>query len=667
MIPKSFAWHDTEAFGAGPMVLSPAPVAQSNPREMVADQLIEFADDPTPLQKEQNIIVNRCELSLFSIDVSPWDNREIMGKLLASRLPGDRIKSVFCDEDEPKLLFLEAPSEGDIQEWLTRVPECVRCVPVPESPARFCNYSRLLQVRVGKMVRIVGKEFDGDYGQIVDVLRREKKVLVKLRPRIDYDGLRQNFMNSQQMLNAHMSVMYRAPQVLYDKAVLVGLGADIGSRVRVIGKKAFPLEVWDGKEFYGKFQYVEIEMFHVALHFGVVPESEMQLFQTNVFGLESDILRVDRDVETGAKKGGQTRKLFPALDEILDVDNEEPVEKAEHEELPLLPDLDTPTKGGPVIEANLESDNDESDVQEIQEPVPRPPSPPPEIEEAEEEKPETPLPEPGDRVVPMYGPFASVPCIVERVENGMIVAQADDNPMFWMHRPRDLKILTPKTAEQTKLVTKGVQTNDSEAVDGKARPMSRMHRRNKTAATQDQETVCDLCNYILRQRAGDLAKLKNGRVVCVISEKECIDARNKKHHNSEIDCNAEVFDDTAYTDVRGNRVNIGETVHIGDTNKGKSGKVLHMKDNVFFVQVEKQIVAAVPTTTMLEMNCQDVINDEITFLTATGSFSEPHTIISMDTTGKVLVHVRGKSTTSTNLDEYGKTWNFASIGVSHHH
>ena len=657
MIPKSFAWHDTQAFGGGPMALSPAPVMDSNPREMVADQLIEFADDPTPLQKEQNIIVNKCELSLFSIDVSPWDNREIMGKLLANRRPGDRIKSVFCDEEEPKLLFLEAPDEVDIRDWLTRVPECVRCVPVPESPVRFCNYTRLLQVRVGKMVRIVGEEFDGDYGQIVDVLKSKKKVLVKIRPRIDYDGLRQNFMNSQLKLNAHMSVRYRAPQVLYDKAVLVGLGAEIASRVRVIGKKAFPLEVWDGKEFYGKFQYAEIPMFHVSLHFGVVPESEMELFQTNVFGLESDILRIDGYVVKGAKKS-QKRKLFPALDEILDVEDEAPAPKVEHEELPILPDLDTPTKGGPVID----SDSDNSDIKEI----PQTLQPPPEIDEAEEELPERPLPEPGDRVVPMYGPFASVPCIVERVENGMIVAQADDNPMFWMHRPKDLKILTPKTAEQPKLVTKGIQTNDSEAVDGKARPMSRMHRRNKTAATQDQETACDLCNYILRQRAGDLAQLKNGTVVCVISEKECVDAKNKKHPNSEIDRNAEVFDDIAYTDVRGNRVNIGETVHIGDTNKGKTGKVVHMKDNVFFVQVEKQIVAALPTSTMLEMNCQDVIHDEITFLTATGSFSEPHTIISMDTTGKVLV--RGKrQTATTNLDEYGKTWNFASIGVSHHH
>ena len=636
MIPKSCPLLDPQNLVSGTFGFQSPGLVFSQGSEVLADEIIEFADEPSPLQREQNVLVSTGDLSFFSIDVTPWNNRDIFLKLLTSRNKGDRIRSIFYDPDDSKSLFFEADTAEDVSAVIGRVPECVRCRPATESAARFCNYTRLLHVQSGRIVRMLGGEFDGDYAQVVEVMRTEKKVRVKVRPRIDYDGLRRTCMSSQQKLNAHNSNEYRAPQVFYDQAVLANLGAEIGSKVRVIGMRAFPLVTWDGKEFYGRFQYAEVPMYNVLLNCGQVPATEIKVFEENVFGLEKEVMNLSglKTTEPSRQKK-QKKNLFPSFEELALLEKETPKEKKKV----LEPET---KKKAPVKETAVEVPIKKSTV-------------------VVDDYDETPVP--GDRVVPLHGPFASVPCIVDKIEGDLLFANVDTGPVFWVQRPKNLKVIaTEKGAPPVKRTSQGVQTTNTET--GTSRQMSTMQRmRAKTASTQDEETECSLATYVFKPRVGDLAVLKNGTVVCVISDKECIDTDNKKHSLESINRHAEVADDRNCTDARGNRVTLGDRVRINELKRVKNGKVLHAKDDQFFIESDRQIMAVPARSVFLEVGSQDVIDEDITFRTSSGSISDPRTIISMDTTGKVIVSGRPPNN-CTRLEDYGKQWTFASIGIS---
>jgi hypothetical protein len=152
------------------------------------------------------------------------------------------VVSCFCLPDAfPGVMFLECASPPDLG------PDAGLIGPASHLEC-FC----FSQVRPGASVRVLSRgAFEGDAGDVAEVDFDRWRVLVKLVPRIDYDGLLHDGLASQDVLSQRRSPAYRPPLAPFDVAALGGATpTDIA-----INGRTTPAHRWDGGIYVGAFRY----------------------------------------------------------------------------------------------------------------------------------------------------------------------------------------------------------------------------------------------------------------------------------------------------------------------------------------------------------------------------------------------------------------------------
>jgi ribosomal protein L24 len=605
--------------------------------ESLLSKLYSTADPPISLFREQANLI-RCSKGLPTfrcLDVTPWQPIDMLCRIVTQPCPA-QIHSIFLVPHLSHFLIFETASEASVDAVILKIPELAanQRRPTRLTPDRllsdFCNYTRLSAVRLGSLVKVVGTEFDGDIGQVVCVFRDKGKVLLKLRPRIDYDELIASALPSQARLNTYKEETYRAPQSFFAEGPLSKLGAPIGAVTLEVGEgRELPAREWDGKKFYGRFQYKKVKVDAILTSVFPIPSDVAALFQAEIYGAEKRFPWLADAVERSLEPALRHKKRPPVLplSELSLIDDPLPNPAFVPEPLALPPD-DEPPKAKSAPGA-LDSS--------------------PFL--------------PGDHVIPISGKFAGVPCRVDRVGD-RVVASVLQETLFEVDRARLSVVERPRA--RPPLADTGVQSADP---NNSVESIPRMSRPDAFARASERPNRQTQTPWQLPTvpRPGDLVELRTGNLAMVMRGGVCRDVLGRDFPMASVSNSDRIEEDPTIRDSAGNRVSIGETVRvIKGKNAGREGEVLHMIDRTYFITSRDDVIAVAAKHTLLiadpELQC-DIINEEVVTIKK-GAISAPYRIVAMATNGTVVA-VNSHETVTVKLSEYGSTWKFAAeVGLS---
>jgi ribosomal protein L24 len=381
---------------------------------------------------------------------------------------------------------------------------------------------------------------------------------------------------------------------------------------------------WDGKKFYGRFQYKKVKATAVLTSGFTVRSDVAALFRAEVYGAErqfpwlADYLR--RSPEPLA------RKRFPALLSLF----EPPAT------LTFLPD--------PVP---LPADNPPPDAKN----APRPPDPAPFS--------------PGDHVLPVSGRFASLPCRVDSAGD-YIVASVLQGTLFEVDQSRLRVIEKPQAPVRPPLADIGVQAAGCENSLKSVREMKHDAPLSPPCEQASRETQTK-SKFQPVPRVGDLVGLWTGNHAIVLRGGLCRDVLGRDFPMTTVTHSQRIEDDPTTRDSAGNRVNIGEVVKIvKGKDANKEGEVLHMIDHTYFIAYRDDVIAVAASQTLLTADTDvqaDIVDEEVVTIRK-AAISAPYRIVAMATDG-TLRAVQGEDAITLKLAEYGSAWMFAAeVGLS---
>lgn len=275
--------------------MSLAGAIRGSDQEHFMPSLPSTADPPTSIDREQWAACFRpIPRRLFLVDLKTNIQIEEQYRLLSlnSKRNGSHCYAIISLPAFPDKLIVEANSANDVYQVLNKkIPmDRIRQLNHKESIDWFCAPVKCLAFQPGRIVRMVDHEFSNDAAQIVDIDNNTGRMVLKLWPHIDYDGLQTLNVGSQRVLNARMPRGYRPPPVPFDEPFLKRRGAVFSQcqlRLKIAPGGFVPAITWDGEVFIGKFQYVsDIPMTSIMTTNLRITEQEYARFDTGVAGFE---------------------------------------------------------------------------------------------------------------------------------------------------------------------------------------------------------------------------------------------------------------------------------------------------------------------------------------------------------------------------------------------
>ena len=277
------------------MALSVPAGTQRNQQHLYTPSLPATADPPTSLDREQWAACFRpfprhLFLVEFKETMMPEDQYRLILSGVKSR--GNRCFSVASVPTFPNKVVVEADTAQDVYRLLNKkvALEQIKQLDHKECIDWFCAPVKCLRFQPGRIVRMVDHEFSNDAAQIVDIDNNTGRMVLKLYPHIDYDGLQALNVGSQRVLNARMHRGYRPPPVPFDEPFLKRRGAmfSVCQLQLKIAPGGFVNAIsWDDEAFIGKFQYVsDIPMGSILADNLNISEEEFSRFEKGMAGFE---------------------------------------------------------------------------------------------------------------------------------------------------------------------------------------------------------------------------------------------------------------------------------------------------------------------------------------------------------------------------------------------
>ena len=276
------------------MALS-VPVGTQRNQHLYTPSLPATADPPTSLDREQwAACFRQFPRPLFLVEfketMTPEDQYRLI--LAGAKSRGNRCFSVASVPSFPNKVVVEADTAQDVYRLLNKkvALDQIKQLDHKECIDWFCAPVKCLRFQPGRIVRMVDHEFSNDAAQIVDIDNNTGRMVLKLYPHIDYDGLQALNVGSQRVLNARMHRGYRPPPVPFDEPFLKRRGAvfSVCQLQLKIAPGGFVNAIsWDDEAFIGKFQYVsDIPMSSILADNLNISEEEFSRFEKGMAGFE---------------------------------------------------------------------------------------------------------------------------------------------------------------------------------------------------------------------------------------------------------------------------------------------------------------------------------------------------------------------------------------------
>lgn len=566
-------------------------------------KLVDTADPTLPIELEHLAMLQSKLPNLYAIHMSWKTDEMLLRVIMVVKDKAMPINSVFYIPSMPNDLFIEAATESDVVTLIHSIPELVASKHSKLTSdlivRNFCNFSRSERLKPGRLVRVDSGEFSGDIGQIIHIYEEERSVLVKMRPRIDYEGLEQDCVSTQTRLNSYKNPHYRAPQAFFKEESLRVVNPIIEKGTITFGNKTIDVQIWDSKKFYGRYQYVKFPLSQIITWNFTVPVDVAKTFKMDVFGEEHNIPRFERELnlylpEKTHKQGKKKISFFPSFESLR---QEEPKQtntttaaqlpqELERSELPITwldikEEPVIPIEPAPAVQERTYTKQTTTEKKQ--------PAKQEKEKQKEKEKPKKSASfKGGDKVVPVSGEYAGIPCIVDSVQNKMVKVSFMSKAVFRIPL-NEMTVVQPGSGK----INESVESQTEESMRNTPATMSSGHMQPKKPKHLLKEEGIQCSGFsILKPRIGDLAQLFTGKVVCVISETECIDYRNARYPINQIDGTVTVLDEPGLTDCYNKRINVGEKVKLNDErHDGREGTVLHTHNGFVFIRLDDKITS----------------------------------------------------------------------------
>lgn len=264
-------------------------------------KLIQTADPLLHIQKERINMLLQGEIpQICFISLNPQKNDNFLIPIARHFLnnPNTPILSYYTIPTEPNNIYFECSDSTILLDNLHQIPELseldlsVQIIPHDYFIQSFCNFNTLCYLKPGYLVQIFDPEFKNDFGQIISINYDKMKCLIKLSPRIDYEKLSEYQITSQIELNTKMLAEYQPPKSLFDRDKLISINDKTEFKtetIQVNDKIDLNLTIWDGKKFYGKFQYKSFNFSEIKTIFTDLSIDEINLFRDNIYLNENEI------------------------------------------------------------------------------------------------------------------------------------------------------------------------------------------------------------------------------------------------------------------------------------------------------------------------------------------------------------------------------------------
>ena len=145
----------------------------------------------------------------------------------------------------------------------------------------------LASLRPGKLVRIHHKTYHNDAAQVIDVNIQKQKVLLKLKPRIDYPRLKQLKLDSQSKLN---SIFFKSSPESIPKHFFEEKAYPTNkTKLKISWAKNGEVDAveWDDEKYVGRFLYKTFSIKEIKIC-SEIKEKEKEMFYHELSSFEED-------------------------------------------------------------------------------------------------------------------------------------------------------------------------------------------------------------------------------------------------------------------------------------------------------------------------------------------------------------------------------------------
>lgn len=287
--------------------------------QQIISKLIHTSDPFLPIENERKNMLIKSQLPkicYISFYPNKIENYLIPIMLYFTEKPLPSLLSYFAIPNDPYTIYFECSEPTILLQNLNLIPQIAEMSELSIQPVEdedfirfFCNFIILCYIKVGNFVKVSNPEFEGDFGQIISVDFNKKKCLLKLMPRIDYDNLEKNHLTEQTKLNDKMPVEYRPPKSFFEKERLSQIDDKVKfetETIKIENDIELELTNWDGKQFYGLFQYKCFKFDEIKTINEKVTFEEQDIFQSNVYLNENKIKGLENQTDNESENENQS-------------------------------------------------------------------------------------------------------------------------------------------------------------------------------------------------------------------------------------------------------------------------------------------------------------------------------------------------------------------------
>ena len=260
---------------------------------------------PSPLEtsdppKEANPmppIVNESQPSsdVYLVTLNEQSVFPAIARLLGRK---EGVHAVYSVPKRPDSIFVEAANQiEELFEGL-QLKSIEKVAEVDVTGKKIKSLHRY----IGRLVRLSRNDYSNDVAQIVDVT--PENVLVKLFPRVDYEGMKEKGVTSQRKLFSLMPREYEAPAAPFDVGRVTEMGGQTErASLAISWADGASVEAvkWDDLMFVGQFLYLPVEFSQVLIdaHFSDV---EVARFRAGMAPFEKENKHFRKHTGSGEDK-----------------------------------------------------------------------------------------------------------------------------------------------------------------------------------------------------------------------------------------------------------------------------------------------------------------------------------------------------------------------------
>ena len=665
--------------------------------------IVRSADPIMSIQKDRESLMEQRDLPRICwVSFYPRQNEEFIlpiSKHFFKNGNKGTVLSLFILPDDAYKIYFESIDPLRIKASLQKIPELASgkinmdMTDKSDFVSSFCNMTAVKQFQVGNFVRIASPENFGDVGQIVKTDPHQMRCYLKIIPRIDYEQIQKNNVQTQSQLNPKMPPNYVPPKNFFDKDKLLSLNPNIRigtDHFQIDDEIEINVNTWDDNKYYGKFQYklfLYNELQTISSNF---KEEELEPFITNVFENERfingftssrefrnfkrnpNIIALAPDLKTAFHKSFEYTKNF-GIDSPKQTDKSPLLSSSstnnqeKHPKKKSFFMIDSPNSEKSSKEPTSKTEM-EKETKEL-----KPPKAPEKITKESNIQKESkasnnqakagndPLCK-GARVISQFGNYSGILCKVK--ESGdIITAKVSPEPFvaidfkdFQLEKLYDRQEYSSSETEST---------NEIDQID--EGPNNFVEKVDKGVQYEPYMNIIP--------RDGDLVEINfhNARKKAILLENhELIEVSNdtkRKEKGAERLMSRVILDDNITTDSKGERLNIGEEIRITrGMYSSKFAHIAHITDSSLFVTIDKEgnsdstkKFVKIPSHYALKfkyvnsnaINSEDILNLKIVTIVQ-GAVSNPKRIVKVGTDGYIYLD-DGKR---VNMKDYNSKWMF---------